>query len=217
MQILSQAGESLGIPLGEREVALFAAYCEELLRWNSRINLTAFKSERDIMLKHFIDSLTLLPYIRNKSSRVLDIGSGAGFPGIPLKIAVDSLSVFLLESSRKKSSFLKNLVRRLNLKETVVINKRAESLMEDNAYEGFFEIVTSRAAIKLPLLLRMGAFFLAPSGSLLVMKGKKADEELSHARETPQSLGLKLSESHDLTLPMTQDFRRIFVFKKLAL
>ncbi|HUH66897.1 MAG TPA: 16S rRNA (guanine(527)-N(7))-methyltransferase RsmG [Syntrophales bacterium] len=215
-EILLEAGLALGISLGEREMSLFASYLEDLLRWNSRMNLTALKSERDIIIKHFIDSLTLLPYIRNKSGRVLDIGSGAGFPGIPLKIAVDSLSVFLLEASRKKSSFLKNVVRALNLKETVVINSRAESMMEDSAYEGFFNIVTSRAAIKLPPLLRMGAFFLTPSGSLLIMKGKRTDKELSEARDVPQNLGLKYSESHDLTLPITDDFRRIFVFKKLA-
>ena len=95
-------GSTMGIALGERELSQFAAYYRELLTWNSKINLFSVKSERDIVIKHFIDSLTLLPYIRNETCRVLDIGSGAGFPGIPLKIALNSLKVSLLESSRKE-------------------------------------------------------------------------------------------------------------------
>jgi 16S rRNA (guanine527-N7)-methyltransferase len=148
-QILSEAANAMGIALGKGEHSLFAAYYGELLAWNRKINLVSVKSDRDIIIKHFIDSLTLLPYIRHNTCRVLDIGSGAGFPGIPLKIAVNSLKVFLLESSRKKSSFLKHVIRSLDLTDTVVIHNRAELLM-DEAYRGFFQIVTSRATFKLP-------------------------------------------------------------------
>ena len=112
-QILSEAANALGMALGKGELSLFAAYYAELLAWNNKINLVSAKSERDIIIKHFIDSLTLLPYIKHETCRVLDIGSGAGFPGIPLKIAVNSLKVFLLESSRKKTSFLKHVIRSL--------------------------------------------------------------------------------------------------------
>ena len=206
----------MGIALGKGELSLFAAYYGELLAWNSKINLVSVKSDRDIIIKHFIDSLTLLPYIRDNTCRVLDIGSGAGFPGIPLKIAVNSLKVFLLESSRKKSSFLKHVIRSLDLTNTVVIHNRAELLM-DEAYRGFFQIVTSRATFKLPQFLRMGAFFLAPRGSLIAMKGNKSDQELTEADEMSYNLGLKYIGSHDLTLPITGDFRRIIIYEKLAL
>ena len=215
-QILSEAANAMGIALGDRETSLFAAYYGELLAWNSKINLVSVKSDRDIIIKHFIDSLTLLPYIRDNTCRVLDIGSGAGFPGIPLKIAVNSLKVFLLESSRKKSSFLKHVIRSLDLTDTVVIHNRAELLM-DEAYRGFFQIVTSRATFKLPQFLRMGAFFLAPRGSLIAMKGNKSDQELTEADEMSYNLGLKYIGSHDLTLPITGDFRRIIIYEKLAL
>ena len=124
-QKLSEAANVLGIALGDRETSLFAAYYGELLAWNNKINLISAKSERDIIIKHFIDSLTLLPYIKDETCRVLDIGSGAGFPGIPLKIAVSSLKVFLLESSRKKTSFLKHVIRSLDLTDAVVIHNRA--------------------------------------------------------------------------------------------
>ncbi|MGD1151455.1 MAG: 16S rRNA (guanine(527)-N(7))-methyltransferase RsmG [Syntrophales bacterium] len=215
-QILSEAANAMGIALGKGELSLFAAYYGELLAWNSKINLVSVKSDRDIIIKHFIDSLTLLPYIRDNTCRVLDIGSGAGFPGIPLKIAVNSLKVFLLESSRKKSSFLKHVIRSLDLTDTVVIHNRAELLM-DEAYRGFFQIVTSRATFKLPQFLRMGAFFLAPRGSLIAMKGNKSDQELTEADEMSYNLGLKYIGSHDLTLPITGDFRRIIIYEKLAL
>ena len=104
-QILSEAAKTVGIALGRGELSLFAAYYGELLDWNKKVSLISTRSERDIIIKHFIDSLTLLPYIKSETCRVLDIGSGAGFPGIPLKIALKSLKVFLLESSRKKTSF----------------------------------------------------------------------------------------------------------------
>ena len=215
-EILSEAATAMGIALGKGALSLFAAYYGELLAWNSKINLVSVKSDRDIIIKHFIDSLTLLPYIRDNTCRVLDIGSGAGFPGIPLKIAANSLKVYLLESSRKKSSCLKHVIRRLNLTDTMVIHNRAERLM-DEAYRGFFQIVTSRATFKLPQFLRMGAFFLAPRGSLIAMKGIKSDQELTEAAEMSYHLGLKYIGSHDLTLPITGDFRRIIIYEKLAL
>ena len=150
---------------------------EELLVWNNKFNLFSTKSDRDIIIKHFIDSLTLLPYIKYETSRVLDIGSGAGFPGIPLKIALNSLKVFLLESSRKKSSFLKHVIRSLRLTDAAVINNRTEFLMEDDTYRDYFQVVTSRATVKLPEFLQLGAFFLAPEGLLIAMKGKISDQE----------------------------------------
>ena len=179
--------------------------------------MLSVKSGRDIVIKHFIDSLTLLPYIGSETCRVLDIGSGAGFPGIPLKIAVDSLKVSLLESSRKKSSFLKHVIRSLALTDAVVIHNRAEFLMEDETYSGYFQIVTSRATSKLPELLRMGAFFLAPSGFLIAMKGKISDHEQTEAADISQNLGLRYVRSHELALPVTGDFRTIILYKKLSL
>ena len=215
-RIFSEAAAAMGIVLRERELSLFATYYRELLTWNKKINLLSVKSGRDIVIKHFIDSLTLLPYIGSETCRVLDIGSGAGFPGIPLKIAVDPLKVSLLESSRKKSSFLKHVIRSLALTDAVVIHNRAEFLMEDETYSGYFQIVTSRATSKLPELLQMGAFFLAPSGFLIAMKGKISDQEQTEAAGISHSLGLEHTGSHDLTLPITGGFRRIILYKKLS-
>ena len=216
-KILSTAANTLGITLGARELSHFTTYYTELLNWNEKINLVSVKSELDIPIKHFIDSLTLLPFIKNKTGRLLDIGSGAGFPGIPLKIVLNSLKVSLLESSRKKSSFLKYIIRSLKLIDTFVVNNRAEVIMENETFRGCFDIVASRATFKLPEYLRMGAFFLSESGTLIAMKGKKSDEELTEATGMSQNLGLKYILSREITLPITGDFRRIIIYEKCPL
>lgn len=215
--ILFQAALAMDISLKAKEFVLFETYYKELLIWNKKINLVSVRSDLDIPIKHFIDSLTLLPYIKSKTGQVLDIGSGAGFPGIPLKIALNSLTVVLLESSRKKTSFLKHIIRSLNLTDITVINNRVESLMEmeDETYRDRFEVVISRATFKLPQLLRIGGFFLSPNGSLIAMKSKRSDEELTEAAEMSQKVGLKYIASHDLTLPITGDFRKIIIYEKL--
>ncbi|MCX5846656.1 MAG: 16S rRNA (guanine(527)-N(7))-methyltransferase RsmG [Deltaproteobacteria bacterium] len=213
--ILFQAAMAIDISLKAKELVLFETYYKELLTWNKKINLVSVRSDLDIPIKHFIDSLTLLPYIKSKTGQVLDIGSGAGFPGIPLKIAPNSLTVVLLESSRKKSSFLKHIIRSLNLTDITVINNRVESLMEDETYRGRFEVVISRATFKLPQLLRIGGFFLSPNGILIAMKSKRSDEELTEAADMSQNVGLKYIASHDLTLPITGDFRKIIIYEKL--
>jgi len=214
---LSTAANALGITLGAKEVSQFTTYYNELLKWNEKINLVSVKSELDIPMKHFIDSLTLLPFIKNKKGRFLDIGSGAGFPGVPLKIVLNSLKVSLLESSRKKSSFLKHIIRSLKLTDIFVITSRAEGLMENKSYRGCFDTVTSRATFKLPEYLQMGAFFLSESGILIAMKGKKADEEVTEAAGMSQTLGLKYILSQEITLPFTGDFRRIIIYEKSSL
>jgi 16S rRNA (guanine527-N7)-methyltransferase len=205
---------SLGISLPEKALPLFETYHRELIAWNKKINLVSVKSDLDIPIRHFLDSLTLAPFIIDQRSQVLDIGSGAGFPGIPLKIAIPSLKVFLLESSRKKASFMKHIIRTLHLADIMVIHNRAEHLMEDEAYRGAFTLVTSRATLKVTQLFRMGAYFLAPRGILLAMKSKKVEEELREMEHISQNLGFNYSARHDITLPMTGDFRTIIIYEK---
>lgn len=205
---------SLGITLSEKELASFATYQRELLHWNKKINLVSVKSDLDIPIKHFLDSLTLVPFIQDTRGQVLDIGSGAGFPGIPLKIAIDALNISLLESSRKKASFLKHIIRSLHLTDITVIHNRAECLMEDETYRGSFAIIISRATLKLPQFFRMGAYFLAPKGILLAMKSKRVEEEFTEAENISQNLGFQYVARHDITLPMTGDFRTIIMYEK---
>jgi 16S rRNA (guanine527-N7)-methyltransferase len=212
--VLLYAALAMGISLKDNELELFDKYCEELLFWNRRINLVSIKSKSDIPIKHFIDSLTLLPYIKNTTSQVLDIGAGAGFPGIPLKIAMNSLRVFLVDSSRKKCSFLKHVIRILNLKDTTVILKRAENLIDDKNYRGRFEVVTSRATFKLSSFLQIGTHFLSPGGVLIAMKGQNSDDEITEASKICHDLGFNYVKSYDINLPVRGEFRRIVIYEK---
>lgn len=213
--IFFNAASALGISLSEKDLVLFETYHRELLTWNKKINLVSVKSDMDIPIKHFLDSLTLLPFIQDTRGQVLDIGSGAGFPGIPLKIVLNSLKISLLESTRKKTSFLKHIIRTLHLTDITVIHNRAESLMEDKTYKYRFAVVISRATLKLPQFYRMGAYFLAPKGILIAMKGKKAEEELKEAVFISQNMGLQYVASHDITLPKTGDLRKIIIYERI--
>ena len=221
--ILAEAAGAMGIALGERERILFSSYHRELLLWNKKINLVSVKSPDEIMIKHFVDSLTPVPFIKNREGlalnkekgKVLDIGTGAGFPGIPLKIAIDSLKVCLLDVSRKKASFLKHIVRTLGLGETTVIQERVEEVMEREIYRQAFDVVISRAAFKLPQFLSMGAFFLSPDGILIAMKGPNIKgEELKDAAATSAERGMTCVDCHNLKLPIIDDPRKIMIYKK---
>jgi len=158
--------------------------------------------------------LTLIPFIPLPDSSLLDIGTGGGFPGIPLKIALNSLNVTLLEASRKKVSFLKSLNRLLNLNKIQVLQERVECLLQKEQYRNRFDIVVSRAALKLPEYLRFGKELVTPDGLIIAMKGVNYQLELDEVQENIEDWGLFLAEVHSLTLPLTGDFRVIMIFKR---
>jgi len=213
--ILTEASEQLNLSLGDGEKALFRQYCDELLFWNRSIALVSVKSPLDIPVKHFIDSLTVLPFIDRKDAKLLDIGSGAGFPGIPLKIVIKPLMITLVESSRKKSSFLKTVVRKLDLRDVTIINERVESISGEKGPRGSFDIVISRATFKLRELIERSEPFLSPDGILIAMKGKNTTTELRESSSLAQQKGFALPECHDIELPLTGHKRKILLFKKL--
>jgi len=208
-KLLKDAASAIHVTLEERALGLFHGYYRELAIWNEKMNLVSVRTPEELLIKHFVDSLTPLPYITCPQGRLLDVGSGAGFPGIPLKIARPGLHVFLLEASRKKSSFLRTLIRQLSLSQTAVIHARVESAMTDNAYRHVFDVVISRAAFKLPELLKMGLFFLSPGGLLIAMKGPRGEEE----KQTPRDLGLRCIACHNISLPFNGGQRKIVIFQ----
>jgi len=212
--ILLTASRELGIHLGKREIVLFKEYYRELLLWNKKMSLVSIKFPLDIPIKHFIDSLTVLPFIHDKKRNLLDIGSGAGFPGIPVKIVMGSLNVSLLDSSRKKTSFLKNIIRKLNLENTRVINMRVEQFMKEATQQGGFDVVISRASFKLPQFIETCAGFLSHQGTLIAMKGKNIDAEMKEAAKVCEKAGLYLTDCHDIQLPISGDPRKILLFEK---
>lgn len=213
-ELLSGSSGLTGLTPGDKEISLLESYRKEILFWNNKMNLVSVKSPLDIPVKHFIDSLTAAPYLPRKDVAVLDIGAGAGFPGIPLKICMDSLKLYLLESQRKKASFLKHLVRTLDLHDVTVVHKRAEDLIREGSYREFFDTVISRATLKLPKLLGMGNHFLSAGGILIAMKGADVEKELRDALTFCPSNRMVFVDSHALSLPETADRRKILVFKK---
>jgi 16S rRNA (guanine527-N7)-methyltransferase len=213
-QLLIRAAVDLGIDLEEKKISLFTRYCEEITVWNKKINLISRSSPEDTFLKNCIDSLTAAPFLPHRGSTVLDMGSGGGFPGIPLKIAFDTLKVSLLESSRKKTSFLKHVIRALPLSGITVIHDRAENIQGNEAYRNIFDAVISKAAFKLPQFLTLGASFLAPRGVLIAMKGLEISEEIKEAAASAVASGLYVSSSHTVTLPVTGEEHKIVIYKK---
>lgn len=212
--LLYRYAKAVGAELDDSQVRLFIDYLEELNLWNRRINLVSSNSATDVLIKHFIDSLTALQFINKRASRIIDIGSGAGFPGIPLKIALPGLRFTLLEVSRKRGSFLKNVIRKLGLADIAVLNKRVQDVMESRIQLGAFDTVISRAAFKIPELVHMAGHFLADNGTLLVMKGMDIDIEIAEADMTAQGTGLIYTSCHDLVLPLTGSLRKIVIYRK---
>lgn len=214
--ILNRASRQAGVSLSAHALTIFERYYHELLFWNAHMSLVSASSPRDIAVKHFCDSLTIARFISSPQGRLLDIGSGAGFPGIPLKIAIDTLPVTLVESSRKKSSFLKHIVRSLGLNDLTVRNRRIEGLIAEGAMRATCDTVTSRATFSLAEFLEIGSYFLAPTGILLAMKGKEVTREIDDAAATAVARGITLRECHRLQLPITGDSRTILVYVRSA-
>ena len=210
LTLLKESASAVNVDLDVRTLELFCVYYRELVTWNEKMNLVSIRTPQEIIIKHFVDSLIPLPYIACPAGRLLDIGSGGGFPGIPLNIAMPALSVSLLEASRKKSSFLKHVIRRLPLPQARVIHMRAESAMADNTYRHYFDTVISRAAFKLPQLFMMSRFFLSPNGLLIAMKGPHGEEDEKDARRDSD---VHRIACHDIPLPFKGGHRKIMLFQ----
>jgi len=207
---LKKAAAAIGIKLDEGQLELFRIYEKVLLFWNRKVNLVSLKSEYDIPIKHFVDSLTLAEFVHS-GSPLLDIGTGAGFPGVPLKILNPSIRLTMVESNGKKVSFLKELCRKLSL-EAKILNVRIEDLGEE--YRSAFDIVVSRAGLRLPELLKTGSLFMAPDGKIIAMKGGGSREEETLPEGLLERLGLALSIARELRLPVTGDGRKIIIFSR---
>jgi 16S rRNA (guanine527-N7)-methyltransferase len=213
--ILLEAAGALGITLAERELALFSIYERELITWNRIISLVAVKSPLDLPIKHFIDSLTALPLLPQEGGRLLDIGTGAGFPGLPLKIIHREIALHLLEASRKKVSFLKELIRKLGLPGVTIIHERVEQTMNSGRLHESFDCVISRAAFKMSELLNMGLHFLRPGGLLLAMRGPREEAANQNTSHHVDIKGIYLDKVAEFCLPVTGVSRKIVLYKKI--
>jgi 16S rRNA (guanine527-N7)-methyltransferase len=211
---LGNTARLLGIELGDTQLAQFDIYKNELLQWNAKTNLISENSSQEIITRHFLDSLTAMPFIQKSNARIIDVGCGAGFPGLPLKIALPSLEIYLLETNRKKVSFLKHIIRLLNLSKAVVLHDRVENIIKTDLWKEKFDILISRAAFKLSELLPQGEHFLAPGGELIALKGLNVDEELAQCLPTINQYTISQFIQHDINVPCLEARRKIIIGKK---
>jgi len=211
-KILAEGAKAFGVDLNEEKVEAFDLYLRELLKWNQKINLTAIRTEREVVTKHFLDSLSICPYVL-RSSFLLDIGSGPGFPGIPLKMVAPSLEVTLIDSIRKKVDFQRHIIRRLGLKGIEAVHGRVQEKEMIGRMEGRFDRTVSRAFADLQTFLRVSGPLLTSGGVALAMKGDLKEEENRTLTEAGKA-GFRFLRAIPLTLPFTSLKRTIFLFEK---
>ena len=212
VKILESGVLELGIALTPEQVAGFCRFGDELKKWGAKVNLTAIRTDEDIVVKHFLDSLTLLPLLRD-AERLADIGSGGGFPAIPLKIIRPDLHVTAIDAVEKKLIFQRHAARLLNLTAFEAIHARGEDLAEK--YAGSFDRVVSRAFADIPTFVRIALPLLAAGGVIIAMKGKEGESEAGDARPALDELGLVVTEIVELRLPVSGDGRTLVVMKRV--
>lgn len=211
-EILAQGALELGIELSEEETRLFMRYLDMITLWNRKINLTSLKDEKDIIITHFLDSISASSFI-DPGSRVLDIGSGAGFPGIPIKIVCRGVRLTLIDSVQKKVIFMKELIRDLRLGETSAVWGRAED--KDNGIKrGSFDCVISRAVGGISDMLDLSAPYLARGGKIVLMRGRRGEKELEKADKGIENR-FRVAERKVLKLPYGGQTRVIFAIEPL--
>lgn len=210
--ILTQGALELGIELSEEETRHFMRYLDMIMLWNRKINLTSLKDEKDIIITHFLDSISASSFI-DSGSRVLDIGSGAGFPGIPIKIVRRGVRLTLIDSVRKKVMFIKELIRELQLGETSAVWGRAEDA-DNGIKRGSFDCVISRAVGGVSDMLDLSEPYLAGGGKIVLMRGRMGEKELEKAYKGIEKK-FRVAERKVLKLPYGGQTRVILAIELL--
>ena len=219
--LIIEGAATFDIDLNHSQTRQFAVHATELVRWNRKINLTAITDPFEVAIKHFLDSLPAARFLP-KDATLLDIGSGGGFPGLALKILMPSLSITLIDASRKKVSFLKHVIRTLKLDNIEALHIRAEDLAGDPLYRNRFNVIISRAVSSLELFCRLALPFLIDEGSMLALKGDVGIDEIKElqSREfgggNPETVGRQLSVTVDkYHLPFLNSNRSIVIIRKM--
>lgn len=214
MDLFQEGIAVLGLKLPPQAFEQFRIYLEELQRWNARINLTGLKTGQDIIVKHFLDSLAILPYLGDAAS-LADLGSGPGFPGLALKLVRPALTLTLVEARAKKAAFLQYLVSLLQLQGVEVAQVHLTPALA-RQWGPRFDAVTSRAAFPLARFLELAAPLLLPGGRVLALKGPNLPPpELDAARKRRLSLGLGPLELHRYLLPLTGEPRALVLGRRV--
>jgi len=216
-RLAHQAYHLLGIQLTAAQLNALALYERELIAWNRRMNLTAIREPEQIQVKHFLDSLTCMCALNETSmDRIIDVGTGAGFPGLPLKILNPSIELTLIESVGKKADFCRHIIRVLGLEGVKVIQERAEVIGQKPSYRQQYDWAIARAVAIMPVLVEYLLPLVRVGGSILAMKGESAPAEAHDADHAIHLLGGHLRKLIPVTLPGVAEERYLIVVDKVA-
>ena len=208
--------EEKGISLSPQQLSQFDTYYRLLVEWNEKMNLTAITDEEEVYLKHFYDSITASFYVDLQNDLSLcDVGAGAGFPSIPLKICFPNLKVTIVDSLNKRITFLQNLANELGLEDVHFVHDRAETFGKNANYREKFDLVTARAVARLSVLSELCLPLVKEGGMFVPMKAAAASEELEKGKKALQILGGKLEKVHSFSLPLEESERNILIINKI--
>lgn len=220
-EVMTEASGTIEVPLTAEDINAFRTYADMLVETNKVMNLTAITDDKGIAMLHFIDSLTLVPYIRAEQDRsgrndiaVADVGTGAGFPGIPLKILNPDISLTLMDSLAKRLRFLDEVCGTLSLSEVTTVHGRAEDLGRNSKYRERFDIVVARAVASLPVLCEYCLPLVAPGGAFIAMKGH-SEEEVKDSKHAVIVLGGTIEKIDEFDLAGTDNKRSVIVIRKV--
>ncbi len=212
-KLFLEEAKKINVSVDEDMINKFYTYMKEIIVWNDKVNVTAITDERMFIVKHFIDSLTINRFLEDKKS-IIDIGTGAGFPGIPLKIVNPNLKVTLIDSVNKKLNVIRNISEKINLTNLEIIHTRAEDLANKNEYREKYDVATTRAVSNLTTILEYMLPFVKVGGYAVCMKGPNYTQELEDARNAIEILGGKYQCIE--TLNVNEELERnIIIIKKV--
>ena len=212
--LMCSYGKRIDIEFNDKQLNQFYEYMNLLLEWNKKINLTAIIEVEEIILKHFIDSLTINKYI-GENKTLVDVGTGAGFPGIPLKIYRPDLKVTLVDSLNKRINFLNEVISKLDLKDINTVHNRIEDFGKDKKYRESFDYVTARAVANLTTLSEYLIPISKVNGKCICMKGNDIEEEVNSSKNAINLLGGKINKIDYFELPNSDISRNIIVIDKI--
>ena len=215
IEILRKGIEDFGIEASDKMLADFQKYKEILVEWNQKMNLTGIEDEKEVFIKHFLDSVSAVTkgYVKNGMS-LIDVGTGAGFPGMPLRICLPELKVTLLDSLNKRVDFLKQVCDKLKINNVTAIHGRAETYGQNEMYRNQFDFVVSRAVAELPILMEYCVPFAKVNGYFVSYKGKKQEEEVKLAENAFCELSAKFDHLDKFSLRDREERYLLFIKKE---
>ena len=215
-EFLDQVMKEYGITLSEAQLAAFTAYYELLIEWNEKMNLTAITQPEEVAVKHMVDSLSCHDEsVFKKGCKVIDVGTGAGFPGLPLKLLREDIELTLLDSLNKRLNFLQSVVEKNALDKVLLVHSRAEDGARKKELRERFDVAVSRAVARLNVLCELCLPYVKPGGYFVALKGAQYEQEAAEAQNALKTLGAELESIRKISLPGLEDVRAVLYIKKI--